>query len=1392
MATTNEVIVKLIVDGSGALRTLDQFDAKMNEASSSAVKAGSAVDAYTAQIQRMRAAQEASVPVLKAITTVRTQEERILQNVLGKADVVARARIAAERDIARAVASTSNLVIQGKMAEADAIAMLTTIEQAHVAQVNKVIAAQRNMADAVQSSSTSVRGSADAIQRYNLSASRNSFETANIAMQFQDIAVSAQMGMSPMMVALQQGTQLSAIMNQMRNPLQALPAAFMQIINPVSLLTIGFVGLAAAGAGWLFDAFKGAEDAKTALEQHDEWLDNILEGYKSIREAAKLAADEALRLPQEAVQSNLEANRVDAEAAYAAALQKTADAQADLNHQVALWTQHQADAARMFPDDKRRQEQFQSLIDMAGELNRLSVGTDSTKEEVDAFISRVTVLMNTAEDPALKNMASAMVTLGQELLQLNAIAASSKTALDFSRLGLQSFDDIRAGVADLVSEHRRLEAAARQAAAALEASRQAAILAAQGYGAGATAAAIYSSALRELGALIPAVAAAQRAQDSLNGAQKEYYRGLQALDSERRDGLADAEYQQRLETINTRYQEATDQVTGLAAAEDTLVRVTQQNSIDALTGREQAIARVKQQYAEQAKAIEESRSHGADHAKVDELLARNNEQLAAALSNTNAQFDAQAAKAGSRGASAALKQYERDLNSAIATADKAAEKLFPGEYARREAMELIALLDQYRDKLDSFQIAGLEKEIADLNTAADRGLRRLEDRAKEAGDEIQQTLGKVLSDLFSKPITDLDELLDRMLSGFSQIGQSNLSKLFEAKEGESSIFDAIFQGSKAGTKDGTKNGLQDILKSSGGIGGMASAGLGGLGIGYQTQNPLMGGIGGALSGFAAGGPVGAVIGGLAGVVGGLFGMNQALEEAKQKLREARVGIDQLMATMSGEKISAYAKAAADFEQQTIQAIALAEKAGDFELGARIQAAYDKAGQTLARELNREIERNINALRGQDYINEASDALELYNSRLRDQVALGQDVVGAQDELVLSLQKLVNDTALTGAQIDDLARRFPELADALSKISLETSKMTGRLLDAQYGFMIEARVEVDRARGDLQRAYEAEAGQLREIISAAQKAAQSLRQFRDSLKLDQNLSYLNPIDRMNEAQKQFQDVSARALAGDQEAIGQLEGVSRQYLEEARAYYATSESYFQIFDQVESILGQALSKAEQQVTEAQAQLNALDSLVSLHIDLNAGVMSVAQAIASLSAAVLNQKAREDEYYGGSGGYDRQITDLYRDVLGRAPDADGAAYYSAMLNSGMSMEELRRKFILNAQPELERGYPSYAVGTDFHPGGLAWVGEQGRELVNLPRGAQVIPHQQSVRMAAGNDNREVVAELRRVNARLESLERTTAGGAQAQVAATAQTTGALRDQTAELRVAAHKRRA
>lgn len=46
-------------------------------------------------------------------------------------------------------------------------------------------------------------------------------------------------------------------------------------------------------------------------------------------------------------------------------------------------------------------------------------------------------------------------------------------------------------------------------------------------------------------------------------------------------------------------------------------------------------------------------------------------------------------------------------------------------------------------------------------------------------------------------------------------------------------------------------------------------------------------------------------------------------------------------------------------------------------------------------------------------------------------------------------------------------------------------------------------------------------------------------------------------------------------------------------------------------------------------------------------------------------------------------------------------------------------------------------FASGTRYAPGGLAWVGEQGPEIVNLPRGSQVTPANQSKTMAKAMGN-------------------------------------------------------
>ena len=57
-------------------------------------------------------------------------------------------------------------------------------------------------------------------------------------------------------------------------------------------------------------------------------------------------------------------------------------------------------------------------------------------------------------------------------------------------------------------------------------------------------------------------------------------------------------------------------------------------------------------------------------------------------------------------------------------------------------------------------------------------------------------------------------------------------------------------------------------------------------------------------------------------------------------------------------------------------------------------------------------------------------------------------------------------------------------------------------------------------------------------------------------------------------------------------------------------------------------------------------------------------------------------------------------------------------------------------------------YAVGTKYHPGGLAIVGEEGPELVNLPRGSQVYTNQETNDMLRGGDTYNLYVKMSEVD--------------------------------------------
>lgn len=120
----------------------------------------------------------------------------------------------------------------------------------------KAAAAALAAAGALDAESAAALKAAGAVNKLNGAANDNkrhmsaaSMNVGNLAAQFQDIGVSAAMSMNPLQIALQQGTQISAVLGPMgaSGAVKALGEAFLSVISPVSLVTIAIVALAAAG-----------------------------------------------------------------------------------------------------------------------------------------------------------------------------------------------------------------------------------------------------------------------------------------------------------------------------------------------------------------------------------------------------------------------------------------------------------------------------------------------------------------------------------------------------------------------------------------------------------------------------------------------------------------------------------------------------------------------------------------------------------------------------------------------------------------------------------------------------------------------------------------------------------------------------------------------------------------------------------------------------------------------------------------------------------------------------------------------------------------------------------------------------------------------------------------
>lgn len=107
-------------------------------------------------------------------------------------------------------------------------------------------------------------------------------QMGNLVAQFNDIGVMMAAGQNPLTLALQQGTQISQVIGPMgaAGAVKALGGAFLGMLNPISLITIGSIAAGAAITSWLTSSKGDTNQLEEALEELTNQVDSFVASAK--------------------------------------------------------------------------------------------------------------------------------------------------------------------------------------------------------------------------------------------------------------------------------------------------------------------------------------------------------------------------------------------------------------------------------------------------------------------------------------------------------------------------------------------------------------------------------------------------------------------------------------------------------------------------------------------------------------------------------------------------------------------------------------------------------------------------------------------------------------------------------------------------------------------------------------------------------------------------------------------------------------------------------------------------------------------------------------------------------------------------------------------------------
>lgn len=388
-----------------------------------------------------------------------------------------------------------------------------------------------------------------------------------------------------------------------------------------------------------------------------------------------------------------------------------------------------------------------------------------------------------------------------------------------------------------------------------------------------------------------------------------------------------------------------------------------------------------------------------------------------------------------------------------------------------------------------------------------------------------------------------------------------------------------------------------------------------------------------------------------------------------------------------------------------------------------------------------------------------------------------EVYPKTEDLTKSMQEIADERKDLQGQLDELTMTSAELL-AKQRNALDESNRA--LFDQIQAIKAATTAEEERAAvagdllGGLDSAFSAlqrvvgrekallqdRIGKEQELISRHQALSSSLRSALESMSSPEA-----GLSSRQDARAQLQAALANAKAGGAlPDADDLKSALSILSKDASDIFATQQDYLRDFyttqNDIAALAGvtdQSLSVEERSLAQLEKQLASLDAIVENgqeQIDALKGqsvaTLTLAQAMAALSNSIGAVKANPIASSGGS------IAGLYKELLGRAPDAAGLAFYKEKMAGGLTLDEIRKAMMTSDEYESKqmKGVPGFANGGDFG-GGFRIVGERTPEL-EFTGPSRIVAYEQFMQRltAPSNVDPAILTELRELRAEVTRL--------------------------------------